>query len=759
MDKPTKKPEIDFRAAPPVKEQPPKEFKVRPKPWPKATLIALLVFILLTVLIYTVLPSSLPWLWQKLIGLVHAGSAAWVGGNAIFEFYRKKNQSSQAHQEAVSDKQLTPQQLAAREQKEHLLSHVQHHTPVKGRKRLATLVGSVLFILIFGWWWTGFAPIAEEFQQTNLSAELNQAAICPALVLIDGSFAIPTPVQPAWSTSLIAQSERRSTDPYLAGLQLIALQNYSAAKEQLSAAKSNTALPPEDQQKIELALAQAELFAGNYAAATKALAPMLSKKDPQIFAQQVTAFILSGEFDKARSTYQQLVPLYGKTASTNDKQLLLNLAVVLDVMQGRRTERAKQETESVALLKEANGPLAATLTNNISVAKTFTTPVQITAIQNQTNRALLVWNNSEVKIAGKNVTDRATSVPQLNLAIIDWLAGRYDFAEDNLTKANNLITGNAHKGPIDNNPADQLQRFRQVAALTLLQTTTGNLTEADGNFQSCQTMAQGLAPTHPVQIALKLLEIRLLLASGQRGLEAVTRSEELLSERMQTIYGKNHPLFQGVRLLLLEALLNVNQLDKAESLLAEIEKNHTETGWSEHPNHLTFLRLKAQWQHLKNLNKEASATVDLAADINKKLYEDPEAATKVRPSLEHGLIQGLKARIKFIDSARTPADLQAAIELLKKAQNEIGLAIGDEYRETNPVIGNFMIQEANLLMMANKPADAEQVLLNWQTTYLPALPAKHPNITKGLQALIKSIEAQSKDAKEIKDKLKELTGS
>ncbi len=91
--------------------------------------------------------------------------------------------------------------------------------------------------------------------------------------------------------------------------------------------------------------------------------------------------------------------------------------------------------------KKRSGPLAAILTNNISVAKTLPRRYKSRRFQNQTNRALLVWNNSEVKITAKMSPDRATSIPQLNLAIIDWLAGRYDSAEDNLTKANTLITG------------------------------------------------------------------------------------------------------------------------------------------------------------------------------------------------------------------------------------------------------------------------------------------------------------------------------
>ncbi len=62
-------------------------------------------------------------------------------------------------------------------------------------------------------------------------------------------------------------------------------------------------------------------------------------------------------------------------------------------------------------------------------------------------------------------------------------------------------------------------------------------------------------------------------------------------------------------------------------------------------------------------------------------------------------------------------------------------------------------------MMAKKPAEAEQVLRNWEATYLSALPAKHPNISKGLKTLINALEAQSKDAKELNAKLKELTGS
>ncbi len=70
-------------------------------------------------------------LWQKLLGLVHAGSAAWVGINAIREFWRRYHQQPQP--DAETDKHLTPQQLAAREQKEHLLSHVQHHAPSKSQ--------------------------------------------------------------------------------------------------------------------------------------------------------------------------------------------------------------------------------------------------------------------------------------------------------------------------------------------------------------------------------------------------------------------------------------------------------------------------------------------------------------------------------------------------------------------------------------------------------------------------------------------------
>jgi tetratricopeptide (TPR) repeat protein len=756
MESAEKRREIDFRQGPPVKAEPPKEFKAKAKTRSKRTLFAVGFFLVFTVFLYSgMLPSVLPGWMQKGLGVLHAGSAA-LAGFLVMRDLRRRPMPAQPGHDTKAHGPESAGAKAAREQKEHLLNSG-HHAAVQPRrkKRWGNLVAGGLFCAVLGLWFTPVAPIAAAETAYDFAGQLNEAGTITTLILTEPSIAVPRPPRPMLQTILAARRIPLSREDYQAGLQLITLGQYEEARTKFEAAKKVPGLEAEALLKLDLALAQSYLFEGKYPDAIKILKPLWDQqKNTLALAQMSVAALHANQYRDARLWAQQLSDT---TKEQAERLQAMNLLLALDLLQWR-PERNKHETDARALLKDGSDPHSASLQNNLGVLKMFAAPPQYTAAQGNFNTAIDLWNSLDQTNLPKDQHDPISASALQNIALCEWWAGNYEKAFDQLEEAQKRRTasrGEAKGPPL---PADQAVQSRGLLAQCLCANTLGRWQLSRNVLLEASTVFRPLPRTDPHRLACALLEARVDLG-WLRFDEAISRCNEILKDT--TLFTPQHPLVITTKLRLAEAQLGKKRFPEARQLLAEVLTQLTTLRWNEdHPELLTYYRLVAQLETgVKNF-PAAKTALDQGDTFRKRLLAMQGTPNQYRAHPEVAALLAAKANWSFAqatkDNPQSPAFLSTALADWTAAEKELTQAVGEQDALSHPLNGRYVYWQAGVLYRMQKYAEAEARLRFWESEFLDSMPLNHPWSAEALEALVTILKAQNKDFKDEETRAKEI---
>jgi hypothetical protein len=755
MDSAEKRREIDFRSGPPVKAEPPKEFKAKAKARSKQTLFAAGIFIVFTALLYSgLLPGILPGWIQKGIAILHASSAAWLGFSIMRDLRRRPLPTS-TNRDPKSPNSAAAK--AAREQKEHLLNSVGHQAPVQPRRkrRWGNLVAAGTFCAVLGLWFTSLAPIAAAETEFDFAGQLNEASTNTTLILTEPSVAVARPPRPMLQTILAARRIPLSRDDYQAGLQLIVQMQYDEARNRLEKAKQGPTIEPETLQKLDLALAQSYLFEGKYGEAHKMLKALYNQhKSNLVLAQMGVAALHANQYRDARQAAQQLADT---SKDPVDQLRAMNLLLAIDLLQWR-PERAKHESEARTLLKNGADLHAASLQNNLGVLKTFSAPPQYTAAQGNLNAALDLWNSLDQSSLPPDQHDPIAASALQNLAICDWWAGDYGKALKQVAAAQQKRSSGRvnNQGPAL--PADQAVHSRGLLASALCENTLGRwqlsrntLNEALANFRTYPR-------TDPHRWACTLLEARINIGLLRYD-EAISRCNELLKDT--SLYSAQHPLLISAKLRQAEALLAKRNSAEARIPLNDVLAQLTSLRWHEdHPDLLTYYRLLAQLETGEKNFPAAKTALDQGETIRKRILAVQGATNQYRVHPEAAALLAARAEWAFAqagkDNPQAPALLNAALADWTAAEKEMTQSIGEQDALSHPLNGRYVVMQGYMLYRLGKYAEAEARLRFWETEFLETMPPNHLWTAQTLDVLVMILKAQNKDCKSEETQAKEL---
>lgn len=688
------------------------QFKLRNKARPKGTIVAAVIWIVFTVILFAAAPPELPRFFQLLIGAVHALLGGLVGWFAVREFMKNRHLAKHGHGHDHEPGHQPAGIHAGDDLHDH--AYLVYHGTGRIKRRYANLVGGGIFVLIMVWWLTPLAPIDVQYADFDLAAELNEAATTVILVLAEPNLPVVEAPAPFLKTKLAAQKMRSGGDNFRQGLRALATGDYAAARSQLDQAAQASG---GDARKIELAQIQAELFDGNHAAAVKQAEKLAktAKGDPLVQAHLATAYVQGGQWNKALPIATKLRD--DSSVNTPERARAINFLLAIDAALWKREDSLKLEKEAAVLNSDVPSGHLAALKNNLGVLQLLNSPPNAGAARIQFGMSSDMWNHLDVHGVMGNRQEPQAAAAEQNLALAFWNLAQYDDARAQLQAA-------AQRRDARDNALSEKHPARMSGFLgeVLLATTLGEYQLAQNLLDRAAPIGKSLARNDAHQLSAQLLNARNQAALRQTALTRLICTEFTAAPPRLV---PRHPAMIAARLRLAEAQLDLNQLTEAEGSLNDALRELNEPGRTEHPLMLIALRLKGRLETLQGKPAEAKKSFQSGLTLANQALAIKDAGKNLPAHPEVAALLAARGESVFT-GAPTGAELNEALADLQAARKLLIAAIGEDSGPTHPVGGRYLFEQARVLEMAKRYAEAIQLLKEWETEYEEVMPPNHP---------------------------------
>lgn len=519
----------------PTTELSPEEFYAqlkKQKSQPKATIIAGVLLLVFLALVFFVMPPQLPWLVQKLVGVVNAILAMLLVVFGVKE-YGKKHETIQL--------------------------------PLLKKVSTGAVGGGVLFALVMAWWLSPFAPIRVGMPGADEVARLLGTEMTLAvLVMPETTYAIIDPPTPPASAARMAQQISGDADAFSLLVKAIAERRYIEASGLADQAEQSGV----DAVKLATARGQLAVFSGRFADAPALFAKAVEAGgDANVLCQHAVSQALLGDVRGAYSTASRLLDgaRSGEITGNDALGVSLNLKAAVALMSGRFKE-ALTLTEESQLTWEAgaDGPHKAASRNNQAVVYAML-PKKYAGAKTLLDGAINIWSDlygvesAHVASSRQNLgvlsiaeLQFAESEERLNRAIA---LGRQSFGARSanlFSSLNALARLNTLLGryAVARRFADESQEcLSQLPTLELVAAATqgallageGNYRDASGSFNKALTIGKQVAESNHVFLAdIRSQKAAVNSLQGRFG-ETITECESVI-QTFDEQFGKDHPL-------------------------------------------------------------------------------------------------------------------------------------------------------------------------------------------------------------------------
>jgi len=485
--------------------------------------------------------KELPWVLQKLLGLGCAALAVVVyflatrrtesTGELLFRLRRA--------QHSEFGRQLTHSRPKPRTVK----------LPWLGETSVRTLVGAGVFLAVFLWWWTPWAPVrVQKLVAEDLTILFGEEIVSAVLVMPTEQMALPQPPVLPLRARKLSGAIRDDAGPYQRGLKAAVPERGGSSQAEQPKGEAAKVVEPH---QVYLAQAQNEMFAGQFDAAADFYekAKRTRPDDPLLWCQQAVARIQSGDFSKAEPLLKQAEKICREKPSEKDpaRAVCLHVQAVLCVCLGKEYEQAERKClQAREIFQQAYGqrhPLVGASFNN--QATLYLLRGNHSGAENLYKDAGDVW-----KASPEPKHPRTAAVPG-NLGMLHHKLGWYEANEDHPAAADELqdaltICRAGLKGVYKDALLEHPILAAPCTALAVSELGRGQYADARKDAEDALAIAQRqLGAEHPC-VAAALDTLAGIDMEQARYARAGAEYERALKIAYNT-WGPQHPYYGAIR--------------------------------------------------------------------------------------------------------------------------------------------------------------------------------------------------------------------
>jgi len=676
-----------------------------------------LVLLLVVVVSYVARPE-MPWLLQRLLGVVFVGLIvlAYMLATGHVETPEEVMFRLRRGQSADFGKRL---RAAAQEPRRVRL-------PMAGEVRVRTLGAVLIGVVGAGWWLSPLAPVGiRKLTVEDITFRLTDEIKAVILVMADERVVLPQPpIVPASVRELAARIDEQS-DPYLRALKATAEGRFDDARDLLTVAAEKK---DADLEKITLARAINEMYAASFPEAAERYKELLIRQpdDTDVLCQAAVARMQAGEFEEAQPLVQHAVEVCQEKLSADDEAWapVLHARAVLLLVRGEALEEAhKAAARSRDIWSEALG------TDHRFVAASRNNQAAIYLIQGKHSGAHELYNwarESWTKNLGETHPYVAASLQ--NLAQLEIAAGAYEQAGKLLQRALEIRDAAVRELAL---PANHPILALSYDALARLAVTTGQYKTAEPMaFQALQIADQGLGPENPL-VGATADTLGALYTAEARYTKAEPAYVRALAIYEKT-WGAEHPVVAGPLAGLAEIYLRQQQYPKVEEVLDRMQAILEESYGEEDPRTAAVLVLRGRLELARGQPREARPPLEEALKVLSESYG------KRHPDVARVL--GYLAALNSSPSA--------ALYLRGVGEYEKALAMAEEFfGDEHPEVARLWYGLAKLHYTAGKLPEAQTALKRALDIQRATLTPFHPELAATYSAYAKVLaEVQDPEA-------------
>ncbi len=317
--------------------------------------------------------------------------------------------------------------------------------PLLGRVSTSKVAGTVTMLAVFAWWLSPWAPIPAGEMQPDLWRMLERDLDVAQVVLLDADRAAIAPPAPSPAAAAIAEAIGPGDPPFRRALRATVGGRAADATELLDQALRSGAI---DANVRDMAVAQAEMYAGQFAAASDHYGDLLKRQPRREFllAHGTLAAALAGDLIVANDRATQLLDQARTRHRDNTRfRQAINFVVAVRVLQGRlpEAEHTSQETrparERIArdepLRRIADDPQLAIDVNNAAVLRVLRGSAGDARIAESLLLARTLWSQCNEPHLGASSAALQLAVVNHNLGMVSLQDSQFVAAETLLAAA------------------------------------------------------------------------------------------------------------------------------------------------------------------------------------------------------------------------------------------------------------------------------------------------------------------------------------
>ncbi len=434
---------------------------------PKRTFLAgLLLIAFLLVVRFAAAGIQLPVFFQRLVGIVNAVLAMLVVVFAIREFAKKYNRL---------------------------------RWPLLGRVSTSRVAGGAVLLIVCAWWLSPWAPIPAGEVTPDLWRMADRELDTASLIWADEGLAVLVPPTPSAAARQVAARIGGDDPTIQQAIKAIVESRFDLASEILGVAAKQQSI---DETTTELARAMAEIYRGDFSAASDRYGKLLSNQPRRedLLARGAFAAALAGQWPTADQRALQLfdqAKLRGREGVRFAQAASLLIAIRAAEGKFAVAEKLSQQTkalrERVARRRNLRDPALeaqlAVILNNQAVVQAVVSSGRHEALTADLLRSQELWNQS----AGRDgqpagPPERHAAVILHNLAALALIDGRLADAEQLVQRSIAIQDDNGAAATYIHSFSDKLW---------LRSRTEDSASDGKNLLQSMPLLARGLPLQHP----------------------------------------------------------------------------------------------------------------------------------------------------------------------------------------------------------------------------------------------------------------------
>lgn len=674
---------------------------------PLAAMLVGLVLLVVVVVLYVARPE-MPWLLQRLLGLVFVGLLVLVYMLATRHVETPEEVLFRLRRGQSADfgKRL---RAAAQEPRRVRL-------PIVGEVRART-VGAVLVGVIGAvWWFSPLTPVGiRKLTVEDITFRLTDEIKAVILVMTDETVVLPQPpIVPATVRELAARITEQS-DPYQRALKATAESRFDDARRLLATAADKKEA---EQEKITLGRAINEMYAAGFPEAVRWYQELLLRQpdDTDLLCQAAVARMQAGEFDKAELLAEHAVEVCREKFAPDDEAWapVLHVRAASLVVRHEALEEAHQAAgRSRDIWSEALGA------DHRFVAASRNNQAAIYLMQGKHSGALELTNwarESWTKNLGETHPYVAASLE--NLAQLEIAAGAYEEARRLLQRALEIRETAVGEAAL---PANHPILALSHDALARLAVMMGQYETAEPMaFQALQTAEKALGPEHPL-VGTAADTLGALYTAQARYTKAEDNRLRALAIYEKT-WGAEHPIVADTLAGLADLYLRQKQYSKVEEVLDRVQAILEKSYGKEDPRTAVVLVLRGRLELARGQPRAARPLLAEALKLLTKSHGQ-----------KHPEVARVLGYLAALNSGASAAAYQRGLGEYEKALAMAGEFFGNEH----PEVARLWYGLAKLHYTAGKLAEAKAALKRALDIQRTRLTPFHPELAATYSAYAK----------------------